>query len=136
MLDRSGYGALFNYSSIENTTEKGECYRRTAGGITLLERPKVIEEYNQFMGGFDLSDQIFYSNSMIIGQYRWWLKFFFYALDVGTSNALALYKNKEHNCYIMEFKNKLVKTFTGTRMVDVARLPINVHKVERTTDGY
>ena len=31
-------------------------------------------------------------NSPIIGQNRWWLKLFFYLLDMRTSNSLAVYK--------------------------------------------
>ena len=56
-------------------------------------------------------------NSTIMGQNRWWLKLFFYLLDVGTSNALVLHNfTKESHMSIVEFKTCLVKAFMGDRL--------------------
>jgi hypothetical protein len=50
-------------------------------------------------------------NSTIMCQNRWWLKLFFYLLDVGTSNALVLY-NK-----LKKMRTPTNGTFTPMNMV-------------------
>ena len=55
---------------------------------------------------------------MIMCQNRWWLKLFFYLLDVGTSNALILY-NESYRIHsngigyipmnIVDFKMQIIK---------------------------
>jgi hypothetical protein len=69
-----------------------ECKRRGDGGIISLPRPVSIANYNRYMGGVNLADmRRLQCSSTIMGQNRWWLKLFFYLLDVGTSNALVLH---------------------------------------------
>jgi DDE_Tnp_1-like zinc-ribbon len=71
------------------------------------------------MGGVDLADmRRLHCNSTIMGQNRWWLKLFFYLLDVGTSNALVLFNEakrirKEKKMNIVQFKMKLVEDLVG-----------------------
>jgi hypothetical protein len=77
------------------------------------------------MGGVDLADmRRLHCNSTIMGQKRWWLKLFFYLLDVGTSNALVLHNEylrmkaeETSNTYtpmnIVSFKMKLVDDLVG-----------------------
>jgi hypothetical protein len=65
------------------------------------------------MGGVDLADkQRLHCNSTIMGLNRWWLKLFFYLLDVGTANALVLYRlamnGAADKMTIVEFKSKIV----------------------------
>ena len=94
-----------------NTGEVGECHRRTKeDGIVTIKRPKVIEHYNTYMGGVDLADKKrLHANCTIMGSNRWWLKLFYYNLDVGTANALILYNlavhsDKKNYLNITEFK--------------------------------
>ena len=71
------------------------------------------------MGGVDVADmRRLHCNSTIMGQNRWWLKLFFYLLDVGTSNALVLYNeavSESQRMNIVEFKAKLIETFVGVK---------------------
>ena len=88
--------------------------------------PIVISKYNKYMGGVDIADmQRLHCSSTIMGQNRWWLKLFFYLLDVGTSNALAIYneemKGKQDPLNIVEFKTRLVEFLQGQKMRDIAR---------------
>jgi hypothetical protein len=119
------------------TDEVGVCYRRSASGVICIERPKVVEKYNEFMGGVDLADmRRLHCNSTIMGQNRWWLKLFFYLLDVGTSNALVLYKEatkpKNDKMTIVEFKTKLVESFQGEKLRITAPKADEVHTMEKT----
>ena len=58
-----------------------------------------------------------------MGQNRWWLKLFFYLLNVGTSNALVLFKlahgRKQNSTSIVAFKEQLVHAFIGTRLQSI-----------------
>ena len=82
-----------------NTQEIDSCVQRSKFGLQTLNRPRMISKYNQFMGGVDLADmRRLHCNSTVMCQNRWWLKLFFYLLDVGTSNALVLYNlSRKHN---------------------------------------
>jgi hypothetical protein len=83
---------LYCLSNDSNNFEFDECSRRGLGGIIWIPRPISIANYNKYMGGVDLADmRRLHCNSTRMGQNRWWLKFFFYLLDVGTANALVLY---------------------------------------------
>ena len=98
---------VYGLTNCVDTAKKGSCYRRSAQGRICLERPDVIQEYNENMGGVDLADmRRKHCNSTIMGLHRWWLKLFFYLLDVGTSNALVLYRETGANNKInlVEFK--------------------------------
>jgi DNA polymerase III epsilon subunit-like protein len=119
----------------------GSCVRRSSEGLKLLQRPAVIGEYNKYMGGVDLADmRRLHCNSTIMGQNRWWLKIFFYLLDVGTANALVLYREaligtpmfeEDNKISIAEFKRKLIMSLVGPRLAIVER-PIATHELVRT----
>ena len=102
-----------------------DTYTAALFGIIRIQRPISIANYNKYMGGVDLADmRRLHCNSTIMGQKRWWLKLFFYLLDVGTSNALVLHNeyrkiNAEKNqvpytaMNIVQFKMKLVDDLVG-----------------------
>ena len=96
------------------------CTRRSAEGPITIPRPTVVGHYNNNMGGVDLADmRRLQCNSTIMGQKRWWLKLFFYLLDVGTSNALVLYNQArptEQPINIADFKRLIVDHFVGDRI--------------------
>ena len=84
---------VYCLSNETDTISYDSCKRRSRDGLLTISRPKMIADYNKYMGGVDLADmRRLHCNSTIMGQNRWWLKLFFYLLDVGTSNALVLYK--------------------------------------------
>ncbi|KAG7354301.1 transposase IS4 [Nitzschia inconspicua] len=99
------------------------CKRRGQGGIVTIKRPRVITEYNRHMGGVDLADmRRLHCQSTVMGQNRWWLKLFFYLLDVGTSNALVLYNEamngKQDPYNMVDFKNKVTEALVGHLLRD------------------
>jgi Transposase IS4/DDE_Tnp_1-like zinc-ribbon len=120
---------VYCLSNDSNNFEFDECKRRGDKGILSIPRPISIANYNRYMGGVDLADmRRLQCNSTIMGQNRWWLKLFFYLLDVGTSNALVLYNefrrmklkgdegSKPMN--IVDFKKQLVADFIGKDKMD------------------
>lgn len=135
---------VYCLSSCHPTTTEstGSCVRRSSEGLKLLKRPGMIGEYNKYMGGVDLADmRRLHCNSTIMGQNRWWLKIFFYLLDVGTANALVLYReaivgtpmaNDDNKITIAEFKKRLIMGLVGPRLAIVDR-PIATHELVRTS---
>jgi hypothetical protein len=118
---------VYCLSNDSNNFEFDECSRRGEGGIIRIPRPLSIAKYNKYMGGVDLADmRRLHCNSTIMGQNRWWLKLFFYLLDVGTSNALVLYNESQkirlesHTpMNIVQFKMQLVEDLVGRSMDDL-----------------
>jgi Transposase IS4 len=115
---------VYCLSNDTNNFEFDECSRRGIGGIIRIPRPLSIANYNKYMGGVDLADmRRLHCNSTIMCQNRWWLKLFFYLLDVGTSNALVLFNEsakmlkKNDESYtpmnIVDFKMQLVEGLVG-----------------------
>ena len=101
------------------------CNRRSALGTVVIPRPSCISKYNENMGGVDLADQRrIHCNSTIMGQKRWWLKLFFYMLDVGTSNSLVLYNetrnNHQERMNIASFKKAIIDQLVGERIRSVS----------------
>jgi hypothetical protein len=98
------------------------CKRRSANGLITLNRPTIISEYNKHMGGVDLADmRRLHCNSTIMGQHRWWLKLFFYLLDVGTSNSLVLFREAtDEHLNLFQFKYRLVSQLQGERIIPIA----------------
>ena len=120
---------VYCLSNDANNFEFDECSRRGQGGIIRIPRPISIGEYNKFMGGVDLADmRRLQCNSTIMCQNRWWLKLFFYLLDVGTSNALVLCNESrklrmEPNTFtpmnIVQFKMELIEGLVGQKLDDL-----------------
>ena len=60
-----------------------------------------------------------------MGQNRWWLKLFFYFLDVGTSNALVLHNyTTKAPLTVVDFKMAIVKTFLGDRSSSIPEVVV------------
>ena len=115
----------------------GTCYRKTMSGNIRLDRPNVIEEYNSNMGGVDLADmRRLHSTTSLMGQNRWWLKLFFYLVDVATANSLILYRlavvgTPNENMNIVDFKRKLLHSILGQKIQDICPPVQANHELER-----
>lgn len=145
---------VYCLSNDTNNFEFDECSRRGQGGIIRIPRPASIAAYNKYMGGVDLADmRRLHCNSTIMCQNRWWLKLFFYLLDVGTSNALVLYNESckirmQPNTFtpmnIVQFKMELIEGLVGrsiddlvdTSATDVPHSPIHVEGNVRLRCAY
>jgi hypothetical protein len=78
------------------------------------------------MGGVDIADQHqLHCNTTIMGQNHWWLKLFFYLLDVGTANALILYRLgiDDDKINLPEFKLKVIYGLLGSKHEAVVKAP-------------
>ena len=63
-----------------------------------VQRPAIVELYNKFMGGVDLADQRVRSYQRNTKSYVWYMKLFFYFIEVAFMNAYLLEgKSPHHN---------------------------------------
>jgi hypothetical protein len=134
---------VYCMSNDTNNFEFDECSRRGIGGIIKIPRPLSTANYNKYMGGVDLADmRRLHCNSTNMCQKRWWLKLFFYLLDVGTSNALVLHNEPARmqatdemaysHMNIVDFKMQLVESLVGRWMdnqdvvEEVEHVPVHI----------
>lgn len=54
-------------------------------------KPVMIDKYNQFMGGIDMSDKCVYHNSCDRHTTKYWKKLLFNFIDIAIFNAYVLY---------------------------------------------
>ena len=74
--------------------------RRSKGapdGQVTVQKPKAVIEYNKFMGGVDLADQLGSYYGFEHRSHKWWKKAFFFLLEVSIVNSYVLYCNKNPN---------------------------------------
>jgi hypothetical protein len=124
---------VYCLTNATNTEPTGHCFRRSQSGKICISRPTAIELYNSSMGGVDVADQRrLHCNSSVKGLHRWWLKLFFYLLDVGTSNALVLFNESTDSSYnIVRFKKELVYAFVGHKISAIPEEPTLEHSLQR-----
>ena len=58
----------------------------------VVEKPVTIELYTGFMGGVDRADQILWTLLPFHKTVKWWIKVFFYLLEVSMVNARIIYQ--------------------------------------------
>ena len=67
--------------------------RTVAGGIERIKKPKIIDDYNQHMGGVDQSDQLVMYYGYAHRQTKWWKRVLFHLVDLSLVNASILYNS-------------------------------------------
>lgn len=89
--DRQPFYVLTNEYS---TVKVDKCVRRSKQGLLNVVRPNAVAMYNKYMGGVDICDQKrLFCESRVHGLKRWWVRVFFYYMDVGTLNSMVLYRH-------------------------------------------
>ena len=101
-------------SVVERSVKEGNKWQKTA-----VNQPSVISDYNQNMGGVDLSDQRVTTYARLMKGTVWYYKIFFYLLELSISNAQILMAKSFRNApKMLEFR-KAVEweniSFDGTK---------------------
>ncbi len=58
------------------------------------EKPKVVEDYNQYILGVDKLDQLASYYSFLHKSVKWWRKVFFWCVEVTVVNSYIIYKEQ------------------------------------------
>ena len=80
--------------------------RRRTGGQEEIQKPKMIVEYNSYMGGVDKSDQFLSYYGFDHRSVKWWKRVAFHLLDLSIVNAYIV------NAYIMYRQSKQERYLT------------------------
>ena len=75
-----------------------------------IRKPKVIVDYNTFMGGVDKLDQMIEPYLSIRKSLKWYKKFFQHLLDVTVYNSFVLFKikNASSKSSLLDFRKDLI----------------------------
>ena len=114
-------------SSFHNdeVIEKRRRTRKADGGTEVVKKPKMVQEYNQYMGGVDQNDQLIkyytYSHRLVITisdnlivhtcrSKKWWRRLFFHFLEMALVNACILFNMKRgRRMPLLDFRISVAK---------------------------
>ena len=65
--------------------------RHATDGRETVQKPQAIVEYNKYMGGVDLADQLLSYYGFGHRTVKWWRRAFFFLLDMAVVNGYILY---------------------------------------------
>ncbi|XP_056392685.1 piggyBac transposable element-derived protein 4-like [Hyla sarda] len=73
-------------------------------------KPVCIQDYNKYMGGVDLSDQVLQPYSALRKSKAWYKKVSVYLTQVGLYNSFVLYRNAGHRGTFLEFQEAVIRS--------------------------
>nr|XP_054750142.1 piggyBac transposable element-derived protein 4-like [Lytechinus pictus] len=87
--------AISLMSSFHAASEFGHCLRRVkedgAFRRKIVKQPKVVQSYNQYMGGVDKSDQLLSKYDLLRKTNKYWKTLFFHFIDIAVVNSYVLF---------------------------------------------
>lgn len=96
---------------VERSVKVGNKWQKTA-----VSQPSVISDYNQNMGGVDLSDQRVTTYARLMKGSVWYYKIFFYLLELSISNAQILMAKSFRNApKMLAFRKAVVEQLVNGR---------------------
>ncbi|XP_056388350.1 piggyBac transposable element-derived protein 4-like [Hyla sarda] len=81
------------------------------GTIDRAPKPVCIQDYNKFMGGVDLSDQVLQPYTALRKTRAWYKKLALHLLQIAMYNAFVLYKCAGNTGTYLQFQENVIKTF-------------------------
>ena len=89
--------------------------RRNRREDKIIQKPKIIVDYNQKIGRVDKNDAIIGNYSCIRKCYKWYIKIFFSLFRRSCFNAFIIYKNylPQPKYTFMEFKLEIIRSMLG-----------------------
>ena len=105
-------------------------------------RPGVINLYNTYMGGVDLSDQRAVSYARLMRGVVWYFKVFFYMIEVCISNAHILHCKSPHHASIssLAFRKSVLKALVEgkcfRRDTGLCQIPVAIPHITFNRDHF
>ena len=79
----------------------------------LIQRPKVIEAYNEHMGGVDLIDMLISLYRINVGTKKYYVKIIFHLIDLSVVNGWLLYRR---HCSQLQVPKKDIMSLLAFRV--------------------
>ena len=77
--------------NVATIIDKQQKNRRVTGGVEVIRKPKVIEEYDMYMGGVDKEDQLVTYYGFSHRTPKWYKRVFLHLFEFALINAYILY---------------------------------------------
>ena len=85
------------------------------------KKPKVVNDYNQAMGGVDKADQLGVYYCIQLKSFKWWKKVFFWLLEVAVVNSYLHKETVSRPLSHLGFRRSPIKSLVST--IDFAARP-------------
>ncbi len=97
------------------------------GDSQTREKPKVVEDYNQYMLGVDKTDQLASYYNFLHKSVKWWRKVFFWCVEVTVINSYIIHKEQAQR------RGERVKTHLAYRrhLIEFLSEPVRCNVVPR-----
>ncbi|KAM4045335.1 piggyBac transposable element-derived protein 4-like [Anomaloglossus baeobatrachus] len=82
---------------------------RDRGATKDRQKPLCIKDYNKFMGGVDLSDQVLQPYLVKRKTRAWYKKVAIYLLHTATYNSFVLYKKSQGPLAFLQYQEKIIE---------------------------
>ena len=114
-------------------TTKVRRTRRAVGGQEEIRKPVVVEQYNQFMGGVDRSDQLLSYYGFCHKTVKWWRRAAFHLIDMAVINAYIIHASSANKKLTHElFRIQLAKELLLDASLDVSEdVPVSHGRIQR-----
>lgn len=133
-------------SNFHSPLEVGHCLRRVDGRRQLVETPIALADYQKFMKGVDLCDQMTGYYLLQHRSKKWWRRLFFYLLSVSIFNAYIVAKACHPDVVAREWPNlqdfvedlatDLVGEYRSRRHAPVPPAPLRAQSVHNVVKLY
>jgi hypothetical protein len=87
---------LFRYSAVEKK-------------IVQIDRPNIVRQYNNCMGGVDQMDANVQAYRISIRGKKWWHPIVTWLWDVAMANAWNVYRQRHPNKQQLDFRREVVR---------------------------
>ena len=81
--------------------------KKETGGTKEKQKWDIQHGFNKFMNGCDISDQLQGSYKIYVKSFKWWLRLFFFLLDLAIVNAYIIAKIFQPNLTHLQFRLNL-----------------------------
>ena len=120
-MDKRPVSALSTIHDASMTTVSRRS-RAAEGGVERIRKPTMIVEYNTYMGGVDIADQLVTYYGFSHCSRKWWKRDFFHLLEVCMVNAYIMYSSKNHKKlthldFVITVSRQLIERFDGRQNI-------------------
>lgn len=113
------------YMSTGHTAEYVTVVRR---GRRTKSKPSVIHQYNQWMNGVDMSDQLSVYYSFNRKSIKWWKKVFFWSMEIAVVNSYIIYEQSSPHTAQLDYRRQIINSLIAEFFQSQPATPLNTSR--------